>query len=224
MLFAQRNTAVFFDFLAKNKDAFDSLQSIATVAGIVVAGIWTYMLFVRKREKYPRADLKHRIEFWDISERERLVRVVLVVKNESDTLLRLFHGRTWIQQMKPWPIEVIEQYKEASEESAEASVEVGWLLISEKKHDQEREIEPKESDEVSMDFIIDKGYEQILVYSFLENDRKPGRHLGWSTSAVIDFTQNDGVVLQQVQGQAQQKSRPKDAPSTQKPKSGGASK
>lgn len=139
MLFAQTNTAAFFDFLAKNKDAFDSLQSIATVAGIVVAGIWTYMLFVRKREKYPRADLKHRIEFWDISERERLVRVVLVVKNESDTLLRLFHGRTWIQQMKPWPIEVIEQYKEASEESAEASVEVGWLLISEKKHDQERE-------------------------------------------------------------------------------------
>ena len=196
------------DFLAKNKDAFASLESVAKIVGITLAGLWTYMLFVRKREKFPRADLKHRIEFWDISEKERLVRVVLVIKNESDVLLKLDKGETWVQQMKPWPIEAIEKFKEQDRTSGEVSAEVGWLLISEKQHNQQREIEPKESDEVSMDFIIDKGFEQILVYSFFENSHKPGRHLAWSTSAVIDFVKNNGTVLQQVQGQAQQKPRP----------------
>jgi hypothetical protein len=218
MLFAQTNTTNIIDFLAKNKDAFASLESAFKIIGIILAGIWTYLLFVRKREKFPRADLKHRIEFWDISEQERLIRIVLVIKNESDVLLRLFDGETWIQQMKPWPIETIEKFKEQNEKSGKVSAEVGWLLISEKNHNQEREIEPKESDEVSMDFIIDKSYEQILIYSFFENSHKPGRHLAWSTSAVIDFTKNAGAVLQQVQGQAQQKPRPASIPQLKKGK------
>jgi hypothetical protein len=218
MLFAQTNTTDILDFLAKNKDAFASLESAFKIIGIILAGIWTYLLFVRSREKFPRADLKHRIEFWDISEQERLIRVVLVIKNESDVLLRLFEGETWIQQMKPWPIEAIEKFKELNRKSDKVSAEVGWLLISEKNHNQEREIEPKESDEVSMDFIIDKSYEQILIYSFFENSHKPGRHLAWSTSAVIDFTKNAGAVLQQVQGQAQQKPRPDKVSSPKKGK------
>jgi hypothetical protein len=221
VLFAQTNAASFFDFLTKNKDAFDSLESIATIAGIVIAGIWTWMLFVRKREKYPRADLKHRIEFWDISENERLVRVALLIENKSDVLLRLFDGYTWIQQMKPWPTEVIEKYKDESRNPEEASAEAGWLLVSEKIHKNERELEPKEYDELSMDFIIGKEYEQILVYSFFENSQKPGRHLGWTSSTVIDFTQNSGVTSQQAQGLATQKPRPESAQSQPKPKPDG---
>lgn len=206
------------DFLSKNKDAFASIESIAKIVGIALAGIWTYMLFVKKRERFPRADLKHRIEFWDISEEERLVRVVVVIKNESDVLLRLFEGRTWIQQMKPWPIEAIESFKNRSEKADDNSAEIPWLLIAEKNHSQEREIEPKESDEISIDFIIHKHFEQILVYSFFENSLKPGRHLGWSTSAIINFKQTAGAAIHQVQGQAQEKPRPDSIPQSKKPK------
>lgn len=202
---------VFFDFLTQKKDAFDSLESIATIAGIIVAGIWAYMLFVRKREKYPRADMKQRIEFWDVSDNERLVRVVLVMENKSDVLLRILNGFTWVQQMRPWPSEAMEKFKEGSGNLDVTPTEIGWPLIAEKLHKNEREVEPKELDEVSMDFVIDKGYQQILVYSFLENSEKPGRNLGWITSTVIDFTKDDGTVLQQGQGQAIQKPRPKNA-------------
>ena len=163
--------------------------------------------------------MKHKIEFWDVSNEERLVRVVLIIENKSDVLMRLFNGFTWIQQMKPWPEEVLEKHKEEGKNPETSALEAGWLLISEKLHNKERELEPKESDEVSMDFIIDKGYEQILIYSFLENSQKPGRHLGWTASTVIDFTQKDGAVSPQVQGLATQKPRPESVQSQSKPKS-----
>jgi hypothetical protein len=166
-------------------------------------------LFVRKREKYPRAVLRHRVEFWDAPNGERLVRVNLLIENTSDVLLRIREGFTWVQQMRPWPEEAVERYKAQLEGGDHKEPEVAWPLISEKKHESERELEPKEPDEISMDFIIDQAYEKILIYSHLKNSHKRGE-LGWIVSTVVDF-EKGGAVLQEGQGQAIKKPRPKAA-------------
>jgi len=226
VLFAQTNAAWVWNFLAHNKDSFDTLESIVTIVGIVVGGVWAYLLFVKRRQKFPRAVLKHSIESWEVSENERLVRVVLLVENKGEVLLRILDGFTWVQQMRPWPGEVIQGHAEAGKNAGKASApsEIAWPLIAERPHKTIREIEPAEVDEICVDFIIDKGFEQVLVYSFLANSKKSERKLGWMTSTVIDLTKADGSVLQQIQGQAKQKPRPENAQSQPKPRPGGPRK
>lgn len=232
VLFAQTN---WIQWGTVAKDFTGAAQSIATFIAILVAGIWAYMLFVRRREKFPRAKLSHKIEFWDISDDERLIRVVLMIENTSEVLLKVKQGHTWVQQMKPWPVEVLGKFRSecvlCEDDSKAAPLEAKWPLINEKKH-KDRELEPRESDEVPMSFIVNKYYEQILIYSCIDNStkkkfskalaryilRKKPKPFGWETSNVIDFSKNGGVITNEGHGQAEQKPRPANAesPSTHK--------
>jgi hypothetical protein len=161
MLAQITNTPALWQFLHYSKDAFASLESIFKVLAFLVAGYWTYRLFVKKREKFPRAKLKHTVSFWDGSETGRIIRVALLVENDSDVLLQIPAGHTWVQQMKPWPEEEIKSFTAEQQAEMQASgteddslratlsksVEIKWPLIAERNFRGEREIEPKESDE-----------------------------------------------------------------------------
>jgi len=73
------------EVLKHYKDAFES-------AGIVVAAIWTWLIFVRKRERYPRAELSQTVSFWQISGNRRYVRVKLTIKNIGGVLIQTKGG------------------------------------------------------------------------------------------------------------------------------------
>jgi hypothetical protein len=45
----------------------------ATGFGIIVAGIWAYLRFIRQRDKFPKAELAHRVESHRVS-KDRLSR------------------------------------------------------------------------------------------------------------------------------------------------------
>ena len=111
----------------------------------------------------------------------------MTIINDGEVLLTLSSGFTWVQQMKPWPAELLDTIKSNQAPVESGETEYRWPLIDERKFTTEREIEPKESDEIQMDFVLDKYHEQILVYSFIENAAKPGRHLGWDASNVVMF-------------------------------------
>ncbi len=227
MLAQITNTRSWLQFFADNKDGFSAIESLAKVIGIVVAGYWSYLVFIRKREKFPRVKIKHAVAFWDLSDKERIVRVTLSIENQSDVLLRIYEGRTWIQLMKPWPEDVIQNFKQEqiaetdagqSKESLapgmkDKGTEIQFPLIAERQFRGEREIEPKESDDLVIDFVIDSQYEQILVYSFVENAEKPGRHLTWSVSSVVNFKEltdklGPAITRDVAEGQTHQKARP----------------
>jgi hypothetical protein len=210
MLAAQTNAA-FWQFLVEKKDAFGTIETILKCLGILAAGWWAYWHFILKREKYPRGDLEHKIQFSRTSKDEWHVRVNLRVKNDSAVLMRIFEGHTWIQQIHPYPEEAIVEFKERNKDSETTPREVRWPLICEKRHNDEREVEPGEVDEIAMDFFVSTFFEKILVYSFIENTTKPGRNLGWMTSTIIDFTKPDGAIIDQGQGQTQDKPRPNSA-------------
>jgi len=223
-----------------SKDAFSSIEAVFKVVAIGVAALWTYRLFVRKRETFPKAKLKHTVSFWDGPESSRIIRVTLLVENNSDVLLQTPSGRTWVQQMKPWPEQEltnftteqeVEMKAGGTEDGADLNIlskgtEIKWPLIAERNFRGEREIEPKESDEVIMDFVIDNSYEQVLVYSFVENFAKPGRHLSWSLSTVVNFqelaiTTGPATTSDEGEGQMKEKARPSEVgqhKNKQKPK------
>lgn len=177
-------------FLNANKDAFESLKAVATTGGIVIAGWWTWKMFISKREKFPRATVTHEVSTWKLSNSHRLVRVHLLIKNESDILLCMSKGHTWIQQMRPWPPELLHAANEGSEIVPPNQTEFSWPIIAERDFEfhGQKEVEPKESDEIILDFVINIECEQILVYSFVENYAKVGRNLGWNASTIVDIS------------------------------------
>ena len=62
-------------------------ESVATVIALLVAGVWTYRLFIKNRTSYPRVALEIKSRVQDISESCRIVRVEIHVTNEGQVLL-----------------------------------------------------------------------------------------------------------------------------------------
>ncbi len=65
------------------------------------------MLFVHTRQKYPRLNLKPIVSVHEISDSERLLRFGLELENVGNVLASLRECEVWIQQLKPWPEEVL---------------------------------------------------------------------------------------------------------------------
>jgi hypothetical protein len=57
------------------KDLFEIIQEIITSAGIMIAGIWTYLRFVRQRQGYPKLNIELSIDHTVLPEGSRLVHV-----------------------------------------------------------------------------------------------------------------------------------------------------
>src|ERR1035441_3333256 len=208
MFLAQTNVGV-LHWLGSNKDAFGAVESFLKSAAIIVGGYWTYKLFVKHRDKYPRATLEHHVQVLDYSADEWQVRVALNIKNEGLVLLDIEDGHTWVQQIKPYASEVVAEFQERIADVEKAPYEVRWPLLDERLHKGDKgdlEIEPQEAHDLYMDFFVNKYYEQILIYTFLENSKKPGRHIGWTDSRITDL--KSGETTDEVQGPGTDKPRP----------------
>jgi hypothetical protein len=240
MLAQITNTPSFWQFLHYSKDSFSSIESCVKILAILFGGWWAYRAFHRRRERYPRAKINHAISYWSISENERLLRVTLNVLNDSDVLLKIRSGFTWVQQMQPWPKEITDCIQDGKPVVDEGETEVGWPLIKECTHKGKKEIEPKEADEIQMDFVLDKCYEQVLVYSFVENaakgrwyvrllrwlssDKYPKKKkgIGWPVWTVVVFDKESKpesliIMSEQIPDKRQGEAKSRPAPAVQPP-------
>ena len=47
------------------EQSFGALESVATIIALVVAGLWTHMLFIENRIDKPRAKTSHKVHHWE---------------------------------------------------------------------------------------------------------------------------------------------------------------
>ena len=87
--------------LSDLKNIADSVQSLATVFALIVDGVWSYLLFVRKRQKYPRAKIDHQVLLRTIDERTTLVSIDIIISNIGDVLLSLVSVDINVRQVLP---------------------------------------------------------------------------------------------------------------------------
>lgn len=176
--------------LKANKEALEALESFCTIIAIIAGGFWALAHFYRRRERFPRARFEQDVVSWEISEQHRVVRVKLTIHNHGEVLLPVSNGFTWIQQVKPWPPELLAAIAAGKSPLVDEETEVRWPLMDERKFafSGQKELEPGESDELNLDFVIDKSAEEILIYSHVDNDKKLGRNMGWSVTSVHSFT------------------------------------
>lgn len=121
--------------LTELEDAMEALSAFFTVVTIIVGGTWTYLLFVRGRQKYPRATLEHGVMHKHTKEHKVLLRVTLTVSNQSDVLLSLVSGFTRVQRMLTWPSEFLDVIEEGKDPVEQAHLEGGRRMLGDEVRD-----------------------------------------------------------------------------------------
>jgi len=176
--------------LSKTKDVADIVHSFFTIAGIVVGGYWTWMLFVKKRQKYPRAKVTHAIAHKPLAHGQRLLHVATSVSNPGEVLLCLVSGFTRVQQVLPVPHEFAEAVRKGEDPVKVGETEYAWPLLGERTWNwqaEPHEIEPGESEEIHCDFVVDNQATTLEIYTYFRNKEKPGRQIGWNVTTLYDL-------------------------------------
>lgn len=167
----------------------DIILVAVTVIAIIIGGTWSYWLFVKNRQKFPRASIAHRITHRHIADGKLLLHVNVIISNTGDVLLSLIHLETRIQQLLPLPAGILDSINKGQNPVPEGETEVAWPLIDSQElefKEGECEIEPGESQEIHHDFIIDAEVETIEVYSYLINEQKRDRKIAWDLTTIYD--------------------------------------
>jgi hypothetical protein len=194
----EQNKHLFMDFLLdwlKNqKDAIEAAQAIATMLAILVGGFWAYLIFVKKRQRFPRAKLSHSITSRQIVGGKSLFRFTIHIENPSEVILRLRSGFVWIQQMQPVPQSIEKDILSGTDPVESGEAEILWPMIAERKLNFTKlgtQIEPGEWDELHAEFAIDSKVTKMLIYTHLDNAKKRSwfrfwekTRIGWNLSTV----------------------------------------
>lgn len=167
-------------------------QSLATILALVVGGTWSYMLFVSRRQRYPRARVEHKVIARPIANGKALLSVDVFVSNCGEVLLSLVSWEINVKQMLPPRLELQRLLsRKANSAPMTGSQIIEWNLVASRKDKWrvgEFEVEPGEQHQIHSDFLIDANLETILVESFFENVKKSKKHVEWSFSTVHDLT------------------------------------
>ena len=180
--------------LAALKDFIGALGALLTIVAIIVGGIWSYLLFIRTRQHYPRANLIHHIVHKSITKDKTLLHVAATISNAGDILLQLASGETRVQQVTPSPPDILKVIRQDQDPVARGQTEIEWPLIGHRQAQWSKgqfEIEPGESDTFACDFIVDADVESVSVYSYFKNEEKRERELGWSVTTHYDLKKEE---------------------------------
>lgn len=173
------------------KEIAEIAQALATAAAILVGGIWTYLLFVKRRQRYPRAEIKHIVTHKQIGNDKLLLHVCVVISNTGDVLVSLENGETRIQQLLPPSGELLNDINKGVKLHKEGETEISWPEIASIPKNWKRgtfEIEPGERDEIHYDFILNADVQCVEVYSYFRNFVKRGRNIGWNVTTIYDIS------------------------------------
>lgn len=166
--------------LSTVKDVADIAQSIAVFC-VAVGGAWLYL---RRRQRFPRAKMSHDVRHKRVSDQQTAILVIVTIANLGEVIIRLKKGFSWIRQITP-ANDFLAQLTEENRNRCD----MGWGLLTEKRADCEHvEIEPNEEQEFCFDFLVDSDVQTVSIYSHFENERKTKRKLGWNKTTWYDLT------------------------------------
>lgn len=167
------------------------LQSLAAVVALIVGGIWTFRLFVKNRLNKPCATSGHLVTTRHLQGNGLLVHIGVEVKNESAVMMRLTSGEVRLVPILPLSEEAVLALDAVRKPArcAGEDAEVTWPGTLQYTFDwskDPREIEPHESDTFHFDFVAADALTTFQVYSYLRNEAKGKRDIGWSTTTFHD--------------------------------------
>ena len=172
------------------KASAEILRNIAEVTALVVGGIWTYLRFIKKRDPYPKAEIKHSISHVRLSSEKNLIHVITNFNNKGEVLLSMVTFDTRLQRITPLTEEMEHILEANGNLIPKGTSEVEWPLLDchERRWQKgEAELEPGESEYLHGDFIIDSSIEIVVAYSYIKNIYKKEREIGWGCTTIYNI-------------------------------------
>ena len=172
------------------REFFEVVESIVTSGALIAAGIWSYLLFVKRRQRFPRAKISHEVICRPAFGDKWLIHVVVTIDNIGEVLLELEEGFVRVYQMLPVPKSLADVVEAGDDPVSKGEAEIDWTDLGTREfywQEAEQEIEPGENDWIHSDFAIVSEIETVQVYSYFKNKSKKGREIGWNYTTILDL-------------------------------------
>ncbi len=161
------------------KAAAETVESFATIAAMVIGGIWTYNRFIARREEKPRAKIEHKTVVKKLDSGENAVFYTVEITNLGDVVLPLEYLQIRFRQMLPLP-------EDASLEPKRSIVNGNnpkWPVVAEHIYTWDKDrafIEPKESNISAGELIVPAAVQVGQLFTYLRNSSGVSpNEVGW---------------------------------------------
>jgi hypothetical protein len=161
------------------KDLTATVQSIATVLALCVAGWW----FLRQGTAAPHANLTHVIQSVKIHDQWRLVRLSVRVANVGVVPISLDSAKVYLARVLPLEDSIKKMIDGGDSPISAASGEIAWPSIGDPyKFDPQAEILPGESETYNFDFLVPTNLCEVMLHSRFSSTAR--KDLDWSESTL----------------------------------------
>ena len=172
------------------KDLFSIIQAALTSVGIIVAGIWTYFLFVRQRLRFPKVDIELFIKDTILPEDARFIHAEIKVNNLGHVILKSDYSELRLRKIVPIHDEIKQHIEGGFDPVPRDKTEIEWPMVAGRNwkwNKKEFEIEPGESDSLHADYIIESNIKVAEFYFYLSNAKKKSKNIGWTLTKIHEF-------------------------------------
>lgn len=157
---------------------------------LIIAGLWTYELYIRNRYDHPYPKIAHQINYHRLGGGMIYLSVLITVINEGKTKLDLGKGVIYVRQILPLTEKIKDLIIEAKKRDIEliksgkidnlfrdTGQRIGWLSLGtrnwkEQLRDSLKKLEPGQTRETQFDFLImNDEVEVIQVISYFNFGR-----------------------------------------------------
>ena len=164
------------------RDLSAVVQSVITIVAIFAGGLW----FLRRRQRFPRANVSQTFTHWYAKD-VAVLHAVIRVANVGDVVLRLRECSIRVLHLLPPTDDVMSVIPKVSR--PDATAEFSWPLVAERTLNWkgvEREIEPGETDEILVDIVVPVRCCAVQVSTYIRNLSK-SKDIGWIATSICDL-------------------------------------
>jgi len=164
------------------KNIISSIQSLFTIAAILIGGIW----FIFSDQGSRKVNVSHSVSTYVISDKWRWVGTKIRVENAGNIAIKIEDGTVWLQKILPVPVSVQDLIDNDKALIPDGEREVQWGVIGDIRKDSlSVTILPGEVDELEYDFIVPTTTKVVKLYSHFSKSNNPD--IGWQHTSVIDL-------------------------------------
>ena len=156
-------------------EAAKGIESLAKTVALLMAGVWTYLIFVRQRLRYPSAKVELSLSHRELPNAKRILHVEVKLENIGKTIIRLDKADVVIERVAPLTAELLEPLLAQHDPLAsDAPPEISWYRVGHRAHryQQAIEVEPGECEMLRYDFRIGKNVKIVKVRAHVTNCHK----------------------------------------------------
>ena len=156
----------------------NSVESIVTIAAILVAGIFAWRNGIIFRHRSPHINITHEVTHRAISESYNHLAVTVELHNTSNVKVEFRDGLFVLQDLGPMADDEVERlYETALDTHHDDENEFQWETIRElwvKWGKDELSVEPGQTAARTIEFVVPWDVESVLITTYMYNSRTMG--------------------------------------------------